>query len=265
MIIMTLFESILNEGKNSKLANHYALLAERIYDDYVKDAFDEDAEEKYEDLADVFEMASKTCKTDQVGWKFQLQYWIDHPEEHFRDYTKEDFETFIKENTDEDIVEQYNEVKKLFLPPEKFEKLLARERAHNKANDERMEKVDAEHKAVASILEKALKPMKLKFDIEEIDNASSWSIILNTEDEDTAEEARNRIGEALGVSNSYGASYDDIQGMGDIHIGCMPYYEWSEMCGSDSYEDLDEDIREQYVIFGCPAKKWKRYRQVTDW
>ena len=67
------------------------------------------------------------------------------------------------------------------------------------------------------------------------------------------------------ADNSYGASYDDIQGMGDIHLGCVQYYEWSEMNDSDVYEDLDKDVRNKYVIFACPKEKWINYRRMTDW
>ena len=66
--MMTLFESILNEGKNAKLANHYALVAKRIYEDYVEDAYDDDAEEKYEDLENDLESNYKPLsRSDYTG------------------------------------------------------------------------------------------------------------------------------------------------------------------------------------------------------
>jgi len=94
-----------------------------------------------------------------------------------------------------------------------------------------------------------------------------WFIILDTEDEYDAENVRDTIAEALNgeADNAYGASYDDIQGMGNIHLGSVKLYEWSEMCGGDSYDDLDEDIRDKYVIFACSKQKWISYRQQTDW
>lgn len=95
---------------------------------------------------------------------------------------------------------------------------------------------------------------------------SNWFFTLSTEDEYDANKVRDAIGDVLdGTENAYGASYDDIPGMGDIHLGCVPFYEWEEMTGGDTYEDLREDIRDKYVVFAVPGKDWKSYRQMTDW
>ena len=53
--------------------------------------------------------------------------------------------------------------------------------------------------------------------------------------------------------------------MGDIHLGCVRYYEFSEMTGGDVYDDLDEDVRDKYTVFACPRKNWIEYRRQTDW
>ena len=93
-----------------------------------------------------------------------------------------------------------------------------------------------------------------------------WFVVLDTEDEDEAEDFRNAVGDLLeGTENAYGASYDDIPGMGEIHLGCVPYYEFSEMTGGDVYDDLDEDVRDKYTVFACSRKNWIDYRRQNDW
>lgn len=43
------------------------------------------------------------------------------------------------------------------------------------------------------------------------------------------------------------------------------FYQFSSICGGDSYDDLDEELRDKYVIFACSREKWISYRQQTDW
>lgn len=148
-------------------------------------------------------------------------------------------------------------------------------RTKKAAEDEEQRKIWAEEAAKrdkeSQFLKDAAKKAKVEFYEPnsfgfEFTKKDDWMVVLNTEDEDDAERFRNEVGDLLeGTENAYGASYDDIPGMGDIHLGCMPYYEWSEICGGDTYDDLDEDVREKYVVFGCPAKKWIEWRRQNDW
>ncbi|MBQ2396565.1 MAG: hypothetical protein II304_05910 [Bacteroidales bacterium] len=110
---------------------------------------------------------------------------------------------------------------------------------------------------------RAAKLEGLTFNFEYFKDDKSWAVLLDTEDEDRADDFRTRVDEQLSINagfNSGEHSYDDVQGLGDIHLGVLQYYEWSE----DTYNDLDEDIRDKYVVYCEPAKNYKMRREM-DW
>lgn len=148
-------------------------------------------------------------------------------------------------------------------------------RAKQDADRAEREKVWAEQSAKRAKESQFLKDAAEKAGVEffepdsfgfEFTAKDDWFVILDTEDEDEAEKFRFAVGDLLeGTENAYGASYDDIPGMGDIHLGCVPYYEFSEMTGGDVYDDLDEDVRDKYTVFACSRKNWIEYRRQNDW
>lgn len=110
---------------------------------------------------------------------------------------------------------------------------------------------------------RAAKLEGLTFSFEYIKDGKDWAVLLDTEDEDRADDFRDRVDEQLAINAGFCSgehSYDDIQGLGDIHLGVIQFYEWSE----DEYEDLDEEIRDKYVVYCEPAERYKRRRQF-DW
>ena len=141
------------------------------------------------------------------------------------------------------------------------------EKKLNEAREARYAAQAAKFAKDTKFLQDAAKTAKVVIDeIEGYSRPDDWSVILDTEDDYKANAFRNAVGDLLeGTENAYGASYDDIPGMRSIHLGCIQYYEWSEMNGGDVYDDLDESIREKYVVFACPKKKWIDYRCRTDW
>lgn len=52
--------------------------------------------------------------------------------------------------------------------------------------------------------------------------------------------------------------------MGDVHLGVERYGDFSEMCGNDTYEDLDPRIRDKYVVYCEPSSTYRRRREM-DW
>ena len=96
-----------------------------------------------------------------------------------------------------------------------------------------------------------------------IGDRQHWSVTLNTEDEYEADDFRNAIDD-LWNEDSGEYSYDDVQGMGSVHIGVERYGDFSEMCGNDTYEDLDPRIRDKYVVYCEPSLTYKRRREM-DW
>lgn len=86
-----------------------------------------------------------------------------------------------------------------------------------------------------------------------------WLVTLDTEDESDADRFRNELDDLLDM-NSGAHSYDDIIGLGDVHIGTATQAEISE----DSYGDLDPKGRDKYVVYCEPASDYKRRREM-DW
>lgn len=117
------------------------------------------------------------------------------------------------------------------------------------------------------VLNSVAKKLGLEIDfIEYFNNLSEWTVVLKSENEDDAERFRYEISEAIeGTKNTLGASFDDIPGMGEIHLGIMRYSDYSEANGGDRWEDLDEDIRDEYTVFAVPRKVWINYRRMTDY
>lgn len=118
-------------------------------------------------------------------------------------------------------------------------------------------------KMVKWCISRAAKLEGLTFSIEYIKDGKSWAVLLDTEDEYRADDFRERVDEQLSINagfNSGEHSYDDVQGLGNIHLGVLQYWEWSE----DNYEDLDEDIRDKYVVYCEPAERYKMRREM-DW
>lgn len=149
---------------------------------------------------------------------------------------------------------------------ELLRKSIERDRKDKEEREARYAAQAAKFAKDTKFLQDAAKTAKVVIDeIEGYSRPDDWSVILDTEDDYKANAFRNAVGDLLeGTENAYGASYDDIPGMGSIHLGCIQYYEWSEMNGGDVYDDLDESIREKYVVFACPKKKWIDYRRRTD-
>lgn len=96
-----------------------------------------------------------------------------------------------------------------------------------------------------------------------IGDRQHWSVTLNTEDEYEADNFRNAI-DNLWNEDSGEYSYDDVQGMGSVHLGVERYGDFSEMCGNDTYEDLDPRIRDKYVVYCEPSSDYRRRREM-DW
>lgn len=118
-------------------------------------------------------------------------------------------------------------------------------------------------KMVKWCISRAAKLEGLTFSIEYIKSDKSWAVLLDTTDEDRAEDFRTRVDEQLSINGGFNSgehSYDDVQGLGDIHLGVLQYYEWSE----DEYDDLDEEVRDKYIVYCEPAKNYKMRREM-DW
>ena len=118
-------------------------------------------------------------------------------------------------------------------------------------------------KMVKWCISRAAKLEGLTFTIEYIESDKSWAVLLDTTSEDDAEDFRSRVDEQLRINGGLSSgeySYDDIQGLGDVHLGVLQYYEWSD----DEYDDLDEEVRDKYVVYCEPAKNYKMRREM-DW
>lgn len=110
---------------------------------------------------------------------------------------------------------------------------------------------------------RAAKLEGLTFSIEYIEGDKSWAVLLDTTNEDDADDFRDRVDEQLRINagfNSGEYSYDDVQGLGDVHLGVIQYSDWSE----DDYDDLDEEVRDKYIVYCEPAKNYKMRREM-DW
>lgn len=234
----------------------------------------------YDYISDVFKFASKSDKksrfnirkylTDPASLNFyNEEYLQDYPNE-FREFIKDPVKNsnLLKDYLDNEDIPAWDNLKNLFLDDTSYSKY---EKSFNKAKEaeiERARKDEEEwNKKVAPIVN-AISSVGLDVEFYDYFNSiEEFALTLNTEDEYDAENARDEIAKVLNgaADNAYGASYDDIEGMGNVHLGCMQYYEFSEMNGSDTYEDLDKDIRNKYVIFACPKEKWINYRRMTDY
>lgn len=234
----------------------------------------------YDYISDVFKFASKSDKksrfnirkylTDPASLNFyNEEYLQDYPNE-FREFIKDPVKNsnLLKDYLDNEDIPAWDNLKNLFLDDASYSKY---EKSFNKAKEaeiERARKDEEEwNKKVAPIVN-AISSVGLDVEFYDYFNSiEEFALTLNTEDEYDAENARDEIAKVLNgaADNAYGASYDDIEGMGNVHLGCMQYYEFSEMNGSDTYEDLDKDIRNKYVIFACPKEKWINYRRMTDY
>ena len=122
------------------------------------------------------------------------------------------------------------------------------------------ESVINEAKSDSAFLKKAAKIAKVKIaDIEYFNNKEDWMVVLDSEDSYDADSFRNAVDNLLGA-NSGEHSYDDVEGLGDIHLGTAEYYEVSD----DEYSDLDPSWRDKVVVYCESAKKYKRRREM-DW
>ena len=121
------------------------------------------------------------------------------------------------------------------------------------------EDADNERKEMQALFRKAARKAKVKILDTYTKNKRHWSVTLDTEDEYDADNFRDAMDELLG-ENSGTHSYDDMEGLGNVHIGVFEYYEYSD----DDYRDLDPSIRDKYVVYCEPAELYKRRRQM-DW
>lgn len=122
------------------------------------------------------------------------------------------------------------------------------------------ESVINEAKSDSAFLKKAAKIAKVKIaDIEYFNNKSDWMVVLDSEDSYDADYFRNAVDNLL-TADSGEHSYDDVEGLEDIHLGTAEYYEVSE----DEYSDLDPDWRDKVVVYCEPSKRYKTRREI-DW
>lgn len=122
------------------------------------------------------------------------------------------------------------------------------------------ESVINEAKSDSAFLKKAAKIAKVKIAcIEYFSNKEDWMVVLDSEDSSDADSFRDAV-DSLLTADSGEHSYDDVEGLGDIHLGTAEYYEVSE----DEYSDLDPEWRDKVVVYCEPAKKYKRRREM-DW
>lgn len=82
-------------------------------------------------------------------------------------------------------------------------------------------------------------------------------VVLNSEDSYDADRFRNVV-DSLLDANSGEYSYDDIEGLGDVHLGTAEYSEVSE----DAYSDLNPDWRDKVVVYCEPSKRYKARRAI---
>lgn len=121
------------------------------------------------------------------------------------------------------------------------------------------EDADSERKEMQALFKKAARKVKVKILDTYVKSKRHWSVTLDTEDEYDADNFRDAMNDLLG-ENSGTYSYDDMEGLGNVHIGVFEYYEYSE----DDYRDLDPSIRDKYVVYCEPAELYKRRREM-DW
>ena len=113
---------------------------------------------------------------------------------------------------------------------------------------------------VVTTIKKAAKIAKVKIAcIEYFNSKEDWMVVLDSEDSYDADSFRNAV-DVLLDANSGEHSYDDIEGLGDVHLGTAEYYEVS----GDEYSDLDPAWRDKVVVYCEPSKLYKTRREM-DW
>lgn len=122
------------------------------------------------------------------------------------------------------------------------------------------ESVINEAKSDSTFLKKAAKIAKVKIaDIEYFNNKEDWMVVLDSENSYDADNFRDAV-DSLLTADSGEHSYDDVEGLGDVHLGTAEYYEVSE----DEYSDLDPEWRDKVVVYCEPSKRYKTRREM-DW
>lgn len=111
------------------------------------------------------------------------------------------------------------------------------------------------------LYKKAAKVAKVKILDSWTRNKKLWSVTLDTEDDYDAENFRDAIDDLLS-ENSGTHSYDDIMGLGSVHIGVTTVAGYERMRGGDAYEDLDPSIRDKCVVYCEPAERYKQRREM---
>lgn len=111
------------------------------------------------------------------------------------------------------------------------------------------------------LYKKAAKVAKVKILDSWTRNKKLWSVTLDTEDDYDAENFRDAIDDLLS-ENSGTHSYDDIMGLGSVHIGVTTVAGEERMRGGDAYEDLDPSIRDKCVVYCEPAERYKQRREM---
>lgn len=111
------------------------------------------------------------------------------------------------------------------------------------------------------LYKKAAKVAKVKILDSWTRNKKLWSVTLDTEDDYDAENFRDAIDDLLS-ENSGTHSYDDIMGLGSVHIGVTTAAGEERMRGGDAYEDLDPSIRDKCVVYCEPAERYKQRREM---
>lgn len=277
------YENIYREGKIKEFGPTYYYNLMAKYSEKLCDAKNDLEEAFFEYIHDAFWYASESIKSAQ--YKFYLRQLITEPSsiEHYHgeDFEEEnayDFKQFIKDPIkNENILKKYlnkedipawENLKNLFSDDKSYERFNKKYKKEREDSEVKRAESEAKFKQETKPLDDAIKSVGLEiFYFEYFNNINEFAFVINTEDEYDAENARDEVAKVLNgaADNAYGASYDDIEGMGDVHLGCMQFYEFSEMNGGDRYEDLDEDYRDKYVIFACPKQKWINYRRMTDY
>lgn len=182
---------------------------------------------------------------------------------------KHTFETWLQQTLGEDkardMIEKLHfmgddDAHMEFLSRDEFEAKLADLNIGSfKESIDLREDADSERKEMQALFKKAAKKVKVKILDTYIKNKRHWSVTLDTENEYDARKFRYTIDDLLG-ENSGAHSYDDMEGLGTIHISIFEYYEYSD----DDYRDLDPSIRDKYVVYCEPAERYKQRRQM-DW
>lgn len=125
------------------------------------------------------------------------------------------------------------------------------------------ENSEYERSQVRELYKKAVKIAKVKILDSCTRSRENWAVTLDTEDDYDADNFRDAMNDLLG-EDSGAYSYDDIIGLGSVHIGVTTVAGYGRMHGGDAYEDLDPSIRDKCVVYCEPAERYKQRRQM-DW